>query len=81
MAETTAKSPRTRGRPTRQQELARALAALGCDPDLISPKRILASIAADADAPAAARVAACRTLLGLTGPSDQANGALRPGLR
>ncbi len=43
--------------------------------DSISPKAILASIAADPDAPAAARVAACRTRWSLTGPSDQANNA------
>ena len=42
MAKNPDKSPRSRSRPTRQEELARALAALGCDPDLIDPKRILA---------------------------------------
>jgi hypothetical protein len=69
MAEKPALNPETprrkRGRPSRQEEVRQALATVGCDPALIDPKRILASIAADADAPAGARVAACRTLLNL----------------
>jgi hypothetical protein len=69
MAENPALNPETprrkRGRPSRQEEVRQALATVGCDPALIDPKRILASIAADADAPAGARVAACRTLLNL----------------
>jgi hypothetical protein len=69
MAEKPAFNPETprrkRGRPNRQEEVRRALATVGCDPALIDPKRILASIAADTDAPAGARVAACRTLLNL----------------
>jgi hypothetical protein len=52
-----------------------ALATVGCDPALIDPKRILASIAADADAPAGARVAACRTLLNLDPADDSAAAA------
>jgi hypothetical protein len=58
-------SRRKRGRRSRQEEVRQELATVGCDPALIDPKRILASIAADADAPAGARVAACRTLLNL----------------
>ena len=64
MATTREKSRRRPGRPSRQEELARTLAELGVDPALLSPKRILAAIAADADAPASARVAACKVLLG-----------------
>ena len=65
------KPRRTRGRPTRDEEVRRTMAALGVDPETISPLRTLAAIAADADAPAAARVAACRVLLGLTDPSSR----------
>jgi hypothetical protein len=69
MAEKAALNPETPrrkpGRPSKADEVRRALAEVGCDPALIDPKRILASIAADADAPAGARVAACRTLLNL----------------
>ena len=62
--------------PTRDEEVRRTMAALGVDPETTSPLRILAAIAADADAPAAARVAVCRVLLGLTDLSEQANGLL-----
>jgi hypothetical protein len=41
----------------------RTLAELGVDPASIDPRRILASIAGDADAPASARVAAAKALL------------------
>jgi hypothetical protein len=46
------------------------LAELGVDPALIDPRRILASIAGDADAPAGARVSACRTLLNLDSAAE-----------
>jgi hypothetical protein len=78
MAEKAALNPETprrrRGRPSRKEEVQRALAEFGVDPALIDPCRILAAIAADADAPAGARVAACRTLLGVKdqGPEDSA---------
>jgi hypothetical protein len=36
---------------------------LDVDPDQVDPRRILAEIATDTSAPAAARVAACRVLL------------------
>jgi hypothetical protein len=69
MAEKAALNPETprrrRGRPSRKEEVRRALAEIGADPAAIDPRRILASIAADAGAPAGARVAACRTLLNL----------------
>jgi hypothetical protein len=56
---------RRRGRPSKQEEVRRALAEVGCDPALVDPLRVLASIAGDADAPASARVAACKVLLGV----------------
>jgi hypothetical protein len=63
MATTPEKPRRRRGRPTREEEMRRTLAEVGCDPALIDPRRILAAIAGDADAPASARVAACKALL------------------
>jgi hypothetical protein len=59
-------SRRRRGRPTREEEMRRGLAELGLDPTLLDPRRVLAEIASDKNAPAGARVAACRTLLGLS---------------
>jgi hypothetical protein len=58
------KSPRPRGRPSREDELRRAMAEFGIDPELVDPRRVLASIAVDTNAPASARVAAARALLG-----------------
>ena len=55
--------PARRGRPSRKEELQRALAGIGIDPALVDPRRVLASIAGDADAPASARVAAAKALL------------------
>jgi hypothetical protein len=43
--------------------MRRTLAELGVNPASIDPRRILAAIAGDADAPASARVAACKVLL------------------
>ena len=63
MAITPEKPRRRPGRPSKSEELAQVLAELGVDPALIDPRRVLASIAADADAPASARVAACKALL------------------
>jgi hypothetical protein len=65
MAITPEKPRRRPGRPSKAEEVRRALAEIGCDPALVDPRRVLASIAGDADAPAGARVAACRTLLNL----------------
>jgi hypothetical protein len=69
MAENPALNPETQrrkpGRPSKAEELRRALATVGCDPAAVDPLRILAAIAADADAPAGARVAACKVLLGV----------------
>jgi hypothetical protein len=61
---TTPEEPRRRpGRPTRQEEVRRALAELGLDPALLDPRRVLAEIASDKNAPASARVAAAKALL------------------
>jgi hypothetical protein len=69
MAEKPALNPETprrrRGRPSRKEEVQRALAELGVDPATIDPRRVLAAIAGDTNAPAGARVAACKVLLGV----------------
>jgi hypothetical protein len=74
MAEKPALNPepqrRKRGRPTREEATAKALAAILVDPLTIDPRQILAGIAVDRSAPAGARVAACRTLLGLSEGPD-----------
>src|SRR5262245_9626499 len=54
---------RRRGRPSRKEELQRALAELGVDPALVDPLRVLASVASDAAAAPTARVAAAKALL------------------
>jgi hypothetical protein len=54
------------GRPTRAETRKRtmaALKALGIDPASVDPRAILSAIAADASAPASARVTACRMLI------------------
>lgn len=58
-----AKSPkkRGRGRPTRAEASAAALANI--DVSTVDPRAILSAIAADPSAPATARVGACRALL------------------
>src|SRR5262245_56948695 len=57
-------TPRRRlGRPSRKEEVERALAELEVDPALVDPLRVLASIAGDVAAPASARVMACKALL------------------
>jgi len=62
-------TPRRRpGRPSRKEEVQRALAELGVDPATIDPRRILAAIAGDSSAPAGARVAACRALMAVRDP-------------
>jgi hypothetical protein len=69
MTKTLEKSRRRPGRPTREAELRRAMAEFGIDPALIDPRRVLASIAVDTNAPASARVQAARALL--VGERDQ----------
>ena len=67
----TPETPRRRpGRPTREEEVRRALAETGCDPAAIDPLRILAGIAADGTTPPTARVAACKVLLGVGDRDD-----------
>lgn len=61
------------GRPTREEAEARRIRAVGVDPALVDPRRILAAIAIDQEAPAAARVSACRTLIASgTAPAHEA---------
>jgi hypothetical protein len=63
---TTPEKPRRRpGRPTKAEEVRRALAEIGIDPALVDPLRILAGIAANGRMPPTARVAACKVLLGV----------------
>jgi hypothetical protein len=54
---------RKRGRPTRKEEVARALAEIGIDPRSVDPLAVLASIMMDATLPASARVQAARALI------------------
>lgn len=51
------------GRPTRAEALRRRIAAVGVDPALVDPLRILAGIAVDESAPHAARVSACKAMM------------------
>lgn len=51
------------GRPTRGEALRKAITAVGVDPALVDPRRVLAAIAIDESAATTARVAACRVLL------------------
>jgi hypothetical protein len=72
----TPEKPRRRpGRPTKQEEIRRALSAAGCDPAAIDPLRILAGIAADETKPPTARVAACKALIAArSAPPDLVDG-------
>jgi hypothetical protein len=63
MATTDEKPRRRPGRPTKEEEVRRALAEAGCDPTAIDPLRILAAIAVNRSMPPTARVAACRALI------------------
>jgi len=68
----TPESPRRRcGRPSRKEELRRALAELGVDPAAVDPLRVLASIAGNVDAAPTARVAAAKTLLAVREPAGK----------
>lgn len=55
------------GRPTRAEALRRRIEAVGVDPDLVDPLKVLAGIAIDESASAAARVSACRVLIAHSG--------------
>ncbi len=63
------------GRPTKAQELAKAIEAVGVDPTLVDPRRVLASIAVDENSPATARVAAAKALMLAGGGKPGAAGA------
>ena len=65
MPTNTDKPSRRRGRPSRKEDMERALAEIGIDPALVNPLRILAAIAANGRMPPTARVAACKVLLGM----------------
>jgi hypothetical protein len=79
MATKPEKPPRRRGRPSRKEEVERALANIGVDPALVDPRRVLASIAGDVDAPASARVSAARALLdNPTAPKQPGKGKGEP---
>src|SRR5262245_55510226 len=62
---------RRRGRPSRKEELQRALEELGVDPALVDPLRVLASIAGDAAAAPTAWVAAAKTLMAAPGQANR----------
>src|SRR5262249_43670196 len=66
------------GRPNRATASAKAAAVLiaaGVDPADLDPVQILRTIAADASAPASARVAACKALLRAAPQPDDPDGA------
>jgi hypothetical protein len=63
------KQKRRRGRPTRQEASKAALA--GIDLAAIDPRQVLLTICADPSAPASARVAAARALLGNSAAADE----------
>jgi len=70
----TPRKPRSRGgRPSRAQASAKALR--GVDLTAVDPVAILRAIAADSSQPASARVAACRTLLGLKDSAEDSAAA------
>jgi hypothetical protein len=54
-------------RPTQVEVFKRVVEVGGIDPATIDPRRILAGIAADPEAPAGARVMACKTLIAAAG--------------
>jgi hypothetical protein len=76
MAITPEKPRRRSGRPSKEEEVRRALAEVGCNPDLVDPLRVLASIAGDVDAPASARVSAAKALLGQRGQGPAEDSAV-----
>ena len=63
---TTPEKPRRRpGRPSKEEEVRRALAEIGVDPALIDPRRVLAAICINKNMPPTARISAAKALLGL----------------
>ena len=81
MATTLEKSRRRPGRPTREEEVRRALAELGLDPALLDPRRVLAEIASDKNAPASARVAAAKALPAASKARDDGKAGAARGTR
>jgi hypothetical protein len=77
MATNLQKSPRRRGRPSKAEELQRALAALAIDPRTVDPLAVLAGIMMDPTLPASARVQAARALIAVRGqgPAEDAAGS------
>jgi hypothetical protein len=75
MATTHEKPRRRAGRPSKLEEVRRALAEIGCDPTAIDPLRILAGIAADESMPPTARVTACKVLLAGRDPDQPTHSA------
>jgi hypothetical protein len=81
MAEKPALNPdpprRKRGRPTLKEEVRRALAEIGVDPQTVDPLAVLASIMMDATLPASARVQAARALIAARdqGPAENSAAA------
>ena len=54
---------RRRGRPSKAEELQRAMAVLAIDPRTVDPLAVLAGIMMDTSLPAAGRVQAARALI------------------
>jgi hypothetical protein len=75
-ATTPRKSKQKGGRPSRAEASRKAL--LGVDLAAVNPTEILRAIAADRSAPASARVAACKALLGVK-DQDPAEGSAAAG--
>jgi hypothetical protein len=80
MAEKSAVIPgpprRKRGRPSRQEATARALAGLAIDPRTVDPLAVLAGIMMDPTLPASARVQAARALIAARDPERSEDSAV-----
>jgi len=76
MATTDEKARRRPGRPSKAEEMRRALAEAGVDPTAIDPLRILAAIAGNGSMPPTARVAACRALIAARDPERSVTSAV-----
>ena len=74
MPTNTEKPSRRRGRPSKEEEVRRALAEIGVDPALIDPRRILAAICINKSMPPTARVAAAKALLSARDQEHPAEG-------
>jgi hypothetical protein len=67
------KAPKKPAQRAQAEVCKRVIESGGIDPETIDPRRILAGIASDPEAPAGARVMACKTLLVAAG--EQSPGA------